>query len=283
VASAWVLISASTWSIETLSGYQRPILNSLVFAGVGMGIMLAGLLCIMLIHGNAKSSQAWTTLGLLSLAVTAGVWRFFKPHAAAATTDSPTARSRYRWNADSIALVVCYGIFGFGYIIPATFLPVMAKHALQDSTLFGWAWPVFGLAGVLSTLAVAPLSKYVGNRRVWIVCHIVMATGIVLPVIWSHVLAVFAAALCVGGTIMVITLVGMHEAKYVAGKDASVLIAAMTSAFAAGQIAGPLSITFGLGSNGNFSSALLLAALMLICSTFLLTPRHAVAHTSVSE
>jgi hypothetical protein len=48
--------------------------------------------------------------------------------------------------------------------------------------------------------------------------------------------------LYVGGTFMVITLVALEEAKKVAGRDARVLIAAMTSAFAAGQIVGPLTV-----------------------------------------
>lgn len=35
------------------------------------------------------------------------------------TRRSPS--NRYRWNSESIRLVLCYGAFGFGYIIPATF------------------------------------------------------------------------------------------------------------------------------------------------------------------
>jgi MFS family permease len=271
IASAWVLISVSAWSLESLAGYRRPILNSIVFAGVGIGIMTAGLVCIVLIHGNAGASLAWITLGVLSAILTAGIWPFFRRHAAAPSDGSANGRSKVRWNAESARLVLCYGAFGFGYIIPATFLPVMAKNVLQDSTLFGWSWPVFGLAGALSVLAVAPLSRHVGNRRLWIVSHIVMGIGIALPAWWHHAIAVFIAALCVGGTFMVITLVALQEAKRIAGRDASGLIAAMTAAFAAGQIAGPLSITFGFG--GNLSIALLVAAFVLVASAFLLASK----------
>ena len=67
VASAWVLISVSAWCMDALAVYQRPFLNSLVFAGVGSGIAAAGLLCIVLTQWQAGSAHAWTALGLLAL------------------------------------------------------------------------------------------------------------------------------------------------------------------------------------------------------------------------
>ncbi|HYT16398.1 MAG TPA: YbfB/YjiJ family MFS transporter [Burkholderiales bacterium] len=49
------------------------------------------------------------------------------------------------------------------------------------------------------------------------------------------------AALCVGGTFVVVTMVAMQETRRVAGARPRMLMAAMTSAFAVGQIVGPLS------------------------------------------
>ncbi|RZI40859.1 YbfB/YjiJ family MFS transporter [Herbaspirillum sp. HC18] len=269
-ASAWVLISVSAWCLESLAGYRRPFLNSMVFAGVGTGIAIAGLMCMALTYAGAASAQAWAAMGVLSLAVLAVVWRFFRPHAALSEARKPAAHGRYRWNAQSIRLVLCYGVFGFGYIIPATFLPVMARNALHGSPLFGWSWPVFGAAAALSTLMVAALVRRSSNLGVWRASHIVMAAGIVLPVVWPGLLSVFAAALCVGGTFMVITLAALQEAKRVAGSDATVLIAAMTSAFAAGQIIGPLTVSAASGGNSGFSFALLVAAALLAGSVLLL-------------
>lgn len=267
VASAWLLISVSAWGLEALAAYQRPFLNSLVFAGVGTGIATAGLVCLAL--NDATSSQAWAALGGLALAVTALIWRVFGRTRAAAASKS-SEHARYRWDALSVRMVLCYGITGFGYIIPATFLPVMAKQALHGSPLFGWSWPVFGLAAALSTLAVAPLVKRAGNRRVWIASHFIMAFGIVLPAIWSGLPAIVLAALCVGGTFMVVTLAALQEARRIAGQNATALIAAMTSSFAAGQIIGPLTVSAGLGGSGSFSLALGVAAAALAASALLL-------------
>lgn len=267
VASAWVLISVSAWSLETLARYQRPILGSVVFAGVGSGIAIAGLLCVALGYGGAPSWLAWLLFGLLSLFATAFVWRRIAPAAPIASA-VPQKPARYQWNAQAWRLIACYGAYGFGYIIPATFLPVMAKHALPGSEIFSWSWPVFGLAAALSTLVAASLNRHVGHRRLWMASHFVMAIGVALPVLWSNLAAILGAALCVGGTFVVVTLVAVQEARRVAPANAAMLIGAMTSAFALGQILGPLSVTLAVG--GGFSGALLFAAAMLAGSALLL-------------
>jgi MFS family permease len=270
ISSAWVLIGVSAWCIERLTAYQRPLLSSLVFSGVGTGIAATGLACIGLTQRNAGSAAMWIWLGLASLGVTALVWRTFSVTRAASTTDNQAGTGAFHWHADAIRLVCCYGIFGFGYIIPATFLPVMAKNALHDSAVSMWSWPVFGFAAAGATLGVAVLRRRISDRRLWAASQWIMATGILLPVVWSHVLAIFAAALLVGATFMVITLVALQEAKPVAGKHASVLIAAMTCAFAIGQIIGPLTISTGGDGRDGFSMGLTVAAVLLAGSTFLL-------------
>jgi hypothetical protein len=78
------------------------------------------------------------------------------------------------------------------------------------------------------------------------------------------------AALCVGGTFVVITMVGMQVARSVAGTRAPRLMAAMTAAFAAGQIAGPLSVSLLVGAGGGFAGALLFAGAVLLAGAALL-------------
>src|SRR5439155_863091 len=79
----------------------------------------------------------------------------------------------------------------------------------------GWSWPVFGAAAMASTLATAMLRSAVTNRRLWVASHLVMAFGVALPIVWSGIAPIMLAALFVGGTFMVITMVGMQEARSV--------------------------------------------------------------------
>jgi hypothetical protein len=162
-----------------------------------------------------------------------------------------------------VQLVLCYGAFGFGYIVPATFLPVMARDAVGDPSLFGWAWPIFGAAAGASTFAAAGLSRSLGNRRLWSLGHLVMACGVVLPVVWQGIASIMLSALVVGAMFTVITMAGFQEGREIGGVQT---IAAMASAFAVGQIAGPIVVTAVVRADGRFSEALVFACVVLVLS-----------------
>ncbi len=270
-ASAWVLVFGSAWCLDRLATLERPLFTSAVFAGVGTGITAAGGFCLVLMRREATSAQAWIGLGALSLAMTAAVWPVF-----AARDDVLPGRTRglpdrgHRWNAEARLLALCYGAFGFAYIIPATFLPVMARQVVSDPSIFGWAWPTFGTAAAASTFAAALVRRFIGIRRLWIAGHVIMAAGLVIPIVWPSLAGIVLAALSVGGTFMVITMVGMQEAQRVGGVDARRLMAFLTSAFAVGQIVGPMIAGYLVGPDGSFREALLLAAFLLAASAYAL-------------
>jgi MFS family permease len=269
IASAWVLIYVSSWCLERLMPLRRPILSGAVFAGVGVGIALAGGICLAFMSLRIGAPEAWITLGFLSLVVAALVWPVVGTDTGATPISAPV-QGGYRWTHDSIRLVFCYGAFGFGYIVPATFLPLMAKQIVDDAAMFGWAWPVFGVAAAASTLLVARPARILGDRGLWILAALAMAIGVAAPLWLAGLAGVIVAAALVGGTFMVITMVGMQEARRAAGLHAPVLMAAMTSAFAAGQILGPLCLAHLPKSEGDFSAALVLACGVLVLSTIVL-------------
>jgi predicted MFS family arabinose efflux permease len=269
IVSAWVLVYTFAWCLERLSPLGRPMLNATLFSGVGTGIAIAGLLCLWLMAAKVSSASAWLDLGLIGLAVTVLVWPVFSSSAEMARP----AKAAGRWTTEHVRLVLCYGAFGFGYIIPATFIPVMAREVVDDPIIFGWAWPVFGAAAATSTIAAITLLRKVGNRNLWIIAHIVMAIGVAAPVVWPGIPGIAVAALCVGGTFMVITMAGMQEGRRVAGANAAVMIAAMTAAFAAGQIAGPSLVSVLLSRGGEMADALLLASGFLTVSALALLIR----------
>ena len=274
IASAWVLITVSAWCLERLAPLRQPALNGMLFSGVGAGIAGAGLLCIALTHAGAGSAQAWMASGILALLASAVIAPVLGTDGTAySRSDEPAAAGARRWDGESVRLVLCYGAAGFGYIIPATFLPVMAKQAIADHALFAWSWPVFGAAALASTLAVAMRPAYISHRGLWIASHLVMTLGIVLSVFVPGLAGILLAALLVGGTFMVTTMAGMQEAREVAGPDAARLMAAMTAAFALGQIAGPVVVSRMIGAGGNFAVPLLTAGALLAASAYALSLR----------
>ncbi len=272
LGSAWVLVFASAWALGKLTATGRSVLRGTVFSGVGAGIAFAGLVCVGLGQRSAGSRMAWQGLGVIALVGTAAIWSALRTGEEERAKPSGRDTSpRFQWSFDSVRLVLCYGIFGFGYIIPATFVPAMAQALVKDPLVFGWAWPVFGTAAALSTLAAAAGSRFVGNRRLWAVSHLVMALGVAAPLGWPTIGGVLVAAFLVGGTFMVITMIGMHEAQIVGGSHATSLMAVMTAAFATGQIAGPLLVSLTVGPDADFSRPLLIGCLLLVASAALLS------------
>jgi MFS family permease len=276
IANAWAQIFAFAWCLERLSAAGRPLLNGVVCAGVGIGIAITGGFCLVLMQMGASSAQAWIGLGVISLIATAAIWRVFGADDEAATGKGrrPMARGP-RWNADSLRLVLCFGASGFGYIIPATFLPVMARQLVSDPLVFASSWPVFGVAAAVSPLATAGWARVIGNRRLWILSHLVMAFSVALPVWRPNIGGIMIAALLIGATFMVNALASMQEAQAVAGPDAAGLMAAMIASFAAGQIVGPVSVSFTVEADADFSRPLLIASLVLVASAYALSRGHA--------
>jgi Na+/melibiose symporter-like transporter len=257
--------------LEKLSTAQRPVLNGVVCAGVGIGIVVTGGFCLMLMHLNASSAQAWIGLGVIALVATAAVWRIFNADEDALARERQQSPRRLQWDADSLRVVLCFGASGLGYIVPATFLPVMARQHIPNPLVFGWAWPLFGAAAALSPLLAARWALRGGNRRVWILSHLVMALGVALPVISSAIGVIMIAALLIGATFMINALAGMQEAQAVGGPDgAASLMAAMIASFGIGQMVGPLLLSHAAGPDADFSAALLVAAAALIASAYAL-------------
>jgi len=269
IANAWIAVYAVAWCLERLAPLQRPALNSLIFAGVGAGTMVIGALCAVLILWPVGSRPQWVILGLCAWLMTATVWTTFRS-ARGTELPRPAAGGGVPLNRHTLLLIVCFSIAGFGYIIPATFLPAMARDILDDPALFVWAWPVFGAAAMLSTLTGGALLRRFSARQLWIVCQFTMAAGVVVPALWSGLAVILFAALCVGGTFMVITMLSLQEARAAAGEQVVPLIAAMTGAFAAGQMLGPLAASLMLEAGWGFSGGLFLAAGMLSVSGLML-------------
>jgi MFS family permease len=276
IASAWVLIFVSAWCLERLGPVRRPVLASTVFAGVGSGIAAAGVVCLILMRRQAASADAWIVLGTLSLLVTGIIWPVFGLHEGGPSEAREGGERAPRWDGEAVRLILCYGAWGFGYIIPATFLPALARQVVQDPAVFGWAWPIFGAASVAATFAAAGCSRLVGNRRLWALSHVTMAVGVILPVVWPGILPIMCAAFLVGSAFMVATMTGMQEARHVHGAGAKALMAAMTSAFALGQILGPILVNFLGGRSGGLRPGLVAACALLLMSAYALArPRPA--------
>lgn len=269
IVSAWIFVFGSAYILQRLAMIGRQRLSGLVFGGVGFGTAMTGGFCLLFLHLSWSADQAWMTVGVLALILAAACWPGYQgaTQAPASTTVAGAGSLRL---ARHMRVVICYGILGFGYIIPGTFLPAMAKQIISDPAVFGWAWPIFGSAAFISTLMAGWLSAHLPNRFIWAMSHVVMAVGVAMPVLLPGMAGIVIAALCVGGTFLVGTMTGMQEARTLAPESASRLMAAMTAAFGLGQIVGPLLVSLVADIHNGMNTLLLGAASLLLVSAVFL-------------
>ena len=154
LTSAWVLIFAATWMFNRLAEAGEPRWGAFVFTGIGCGIAATGLACMAMVMAGASARASWILIGVASAMATIGVWRFYRPRAGGAVP--ATVADRTRLGTPARRLVVAYGLAGLAYIVPATFLPLMAREALAGSGAASWLyagfWPLAGIAAAASTL-----------------------------------------------------------------------------------------------------------------------------------
>lgn len=237
--SAYALVATSAWALQHLTRAASANPAGIVYAGVGLGIAFTGLFCVAAAQPGVPAGQLWLELGVLAAVAVACSSPFVgRPLHASVQTRSPSRPDVTP--GPHIGVVVCYGVLGFGYILPATFLPALAREVVDDPQLFGLAWPVFGVAAALSTIATARFFGHANRLRVWAVGHLLMAAGVTLPSLWLTPMTIAIAALLVGSTFMVVTMIGMQEARARAPDNPTALLGLMTAAFAIGQLAGPV-------------------------------------------
>jgi len=179
LCSAIVLVIVSSHIVKILVELEEAKLQNMVFAGVGGGILITGLMTHSFLVLNVSSNSVWITIGLISLLFVIIVYFQIGKIAfrAPPLDQSMTKRvAPLNWR-----LIIPYGAVGIGYIIPATYLPIMASNVIESPTLYAMGWPIFGMAAMISTLTVVWFQSHYSDRHIWIVSQLIMAIGLIVP------------------------------------------------------------------------------------------------------
>ncbi|MBB1602426.1 YbfB/YjiJ family MFS transporter [Variovorax sp. UMC13] len=270
VVSAWTFVFASGWGLRRLAETGAPALGGVIYSGPGLGIAATGLLGGL--TGRWGSDWAWIGYGLVAIVLIAVIWRIFDDGAPVATTAPaapPPAVAPAEHQSDARWLVALYGLAGFGYIITATFLPVIARQALPGSPWPDFFWPLFGLAIVPGALIGARAPPEWDNRLLLAVAYALQAMGVVLSVAWPTIAGFALGSLLLGMPFTAITLFAVRDARRLRGNSAAGLIGYATASYGVGQILGPLFAAPLAQRTGSFAVPLLVAAAVLAVGSVL--------------
>lgn len=259
LASAVAMVFASSMVLERLAAAGRGHLSSVHFAGVGVGIAASAVLVAGIELSGAGWRAMWLAGGLFSvvaLAVVAACVAPAPPRARAGGAAKP-GRPLGR-------LIVAYGLFGFGYVITATFIVQIVRGGTDLRAYEAWIWLLVGLSAVPSVALWMAAGRRVGVLRAFAIACVVEAVGAVASVVSGALPALLLAAAFLGATFMAITALGLVAARARSGGAERRAVGLMTAAFGLGQIVGPLAAGAGFDWTGSFFWSSILAAACLL-------------------
>lgn len=238
VAAALLMVHGIAWCTGRLRARQSARLEPVLFSGPGIGIAITGALVAAVHAPRLDSARWWLAFGAVGLGAAVLAWRGLRT--SGPVGKASTAKSAASRGGRALPLLYIYGLFGFSYIIPAIFLPLIVRTQLHMQTLGEWLWPIYGLSAALAVLAMSafppPRSNYAGLAG----CAVTLLLGIMLIVLYPQPGGLIIGTVLLGAMMLPGVMFTMREANRVAGKNPARLIAALTTSFSVGQITGPL-------------------------------------------
>jgi MFS family permease len=274
--SAVALVAASIWLLHVVAHHHGA---PLLFAGVGLGIVISAEIIAIGAAQHFNSAALWALLAAAALLLSAMAWPRLgtrrdeddeepdNDRDASAST-SAKCGARHRSGPNAYVLVALYGLAGFGYIVTATYLPLLVKDAVPGINPVH-IWAAFGLGAVPSCFLWHWLNHRFGSRRSMALNLLVQAAGVMLPVFAESASTFLASALLVGGTFVGTVTIAMPVARQIASTVRFNIMATMTAAYGVGQILGPLVSTALFARTHSFEEPLIAAGAALIMAAAL--------------
>ena len=248
MTSAVVFVYTSGWCLSRLARLGVPAMGGIIYAGPGAGIVVSGLLASGMVAWDWTAATGWLIFGALAFGLSATVWHILRGggehlmplgSASLPAAGSGAVAPSQSGQSEMALLTLAYSLAGFGYIITATFLPVIARAALPGSAWLDLFWPIFGLGVMIGALLAARMPHGEDLRVRLGVCYGVQALGIAAS-LWSPSLAGFAiGSLLLGMPFTAITFFALQEVRRLRPATAASFIGLLTAAYGVGQILGP--------------------------------------------
>ena len=268
VASAFVFVLGAFLILERLAKTARPKLIALHFAGPGLGIMASAVIVELIARSGGDWRMMWIVAGLLSLAMVPPVM-LLMPRDAPVSAGASVAAPSTPMPRAALLLIAAYTLFGFGYVITATFLTLIVRETPGLSVLEGPLWFTLGLAGIVSMPFWSAMGARFGQIVIYSIICLVMAVAIATSVLSSAPAALFIAAILLGGTLVGGTALGLAAVRNLSAGEPQRMLALMTAAFGVGQIIGPLAAGALREVTGSFLLPSLIAASSLVIAAAL--------------
>lgn len=264
LASAFVMVFMASIVFSHLAEAGRGDLQALHFGGVGLGIAVSSALLAILVSEHADWAAGWLWSGALSAV---GLLIVMLLAGSATPANGVDGREPALPKDRSLAkMIVAYGLFGFGYVVTATFLVAIVRQGGGGRVFEATVWMVAGLAGFPSTWFWHKLAARIGIYAAYAAICLIEVVGVTASVVVKGAAGPLIAGVLLGGTFIAITALGIQMGRQLAPRAPRRVFAVMTAAFGLGQIVGPVAAGLLAQASGNYTLASIMAAVALLLS-----------------
>ncbi|CDX12888.1 conserved membrane hypothetical protein [Mesorhizobium plurifarium] len=264
LASAFVMVFMASIVFSHLAEAGRGDLQALHFGGVGAGIAVSSALLAILVSEHADWAAGWLWSGALSAVGLVIVMLLAGSATPANGVDGPEPALPKDWSL--VKMILAYGLFGFGYVVTATFLVAIVRQGGGGRVFEATVWMVAGLAGFPSTWFWQKLAGRIGLYAAYAATCLIEVVGVTASVAVKGAAGPLIAGVLLGGTFIAITALGIQIGRQLAPRAPRRIFAVMTAAFGLGQIVGPIAAGLLAQASGNYTLASIMAAAALLAS-----------------
>ncbi|MDX1755982.1 MAG: YbfB/YjiJ family MFS transporter [Marinobacter sp.] len=267
VANGVVFVQAPALILEWLVWRNRASLSGLVYLGVGLGLLVSSALVSLTVDWLAGADRWWPA-ALLSVPLawwgTARLLRLEVPVRAEHETGQhprPTALL----DRASVPLFLSYAGAGLGYILPMTFLPLLATIQLPPGHwLVDGAWLLVALATLPAPFIWNHLGAKFGDLPAIRANFGIQLLGVLAAVVWPGPLGLVLCAVLVGVTFVGTVLLTQRIGRALHPHQGPRLSAALVALYGFTQMAGPWLTKQWLDFGGTLDSAFWIGVVALL-------------------
>ncbi len=264
VASAFMMIFLSTIVFGHLAPANRSDLQALHFGGVGVGIAVSSIASGAMVVWHAPWQAGWISAAVLGAIGFVAVLLLVREGPVAAA-DAPREPALPKSPALR-RMILSYGLFGFGYVITATFIVAIVRQSGESRVFEATVWLATGLTAVPSLFVWQRVARRSNVYAAYAIACLVEAVGVAASVAVTGRIGPLAGGILLGATFMAPTALGIQAARQLAPLSTRRVFAIMTAAFGLGQIIGPIVAGILAEWSGSFFVPSMLAAGVLVLS-----------------
>ncbi|MDM1716598.1 YbfB/YjiJ family MFS transporter [Thiopseudomonas alkaliphila] len=279
ITNGIVFVQVPSLILEWLNSRGKAALSGLVYLGVGAGLIISSL-AVSLPAPWLQGAERWWPAALLALPMAVWGWRQLSlievQEIPVASAPKNKQGKVVLFDRASIPLFLSYAGAGLGYILPMTFLPMLARLLLeQNHLLIDGSWLLVALSTLPAAWLWNRLGGSLGDGPALRLNYAVQLLGVLAVILLPGPVGIVLCALLVGNTFLGTVLLTQRLARSLHPHQGPKLSAALVALYGFTQLTGPWLTRLWLDAGGTLQSAFWFGAAALAWGLLwsLLVPR----------